>query len=408
MSREAFRDAVPAVLDLKGLRTAPPQSMGAVRILPLVRERFLAEGAALADPPRDLRIGLRGYGDSYAVVEVGGDGPTDPGLKYMSFVPHGLIVSYTEDGSPVAALGGSFGPASEKKDRFVRLMHRMVKQEQGEGATSRFRMLPLHLAMEGFLALHFNGPDILWNQYSQQAIRKGLDPRSERAIRGSWLPGLEEALRTFEILPAQVGVLVFVADALACALVMPHPEDYRRMHTSLLGDFFGDLLREYAILHPHSLPAHAPLDGGAVKTLEDLVRQVARVRADWSEYAALLSAGLLGRAVKVERVRSMGPFRLERFVPLFDPDVECHIGERIVREDGTLEYLKTFRLSAAQVRRAYLLEQLAAAEWNMERAAAALRCTEKDLAQRLVSAGFGFLLKASVLLALPRAGKRRG
>jgi len=88
--------------------------------------------------------------------------------------------------------------------------------------------------------------------------------------------------------------------------------------------------------------------------------------------------------------------------------VECHIGERIVREDGTLEYLKTYRLSAAQVRRAYLLEQLAAAEWNMQRAAAALRCTEKDLAQRLVSAGFGFLLKASVLLALPRAAKRRG
>ena len=39
------------------------------------------------------------------------------------------------------------------------LMHRMVKREPGEGATSRSRMLPLHLAMEGFLALHFNGPE---------------------------------------------------------------------------------------------------------------------------------------------------------------------------------------------------------------------------------------------------------
>jgi len=408
MSREAFGEATPAVLDLKGLRITPPQSMGAVRIVPLVRERFLLESAAVADVPCDLRIGLRDYGDSYAVVEVGRGAPTDPGLKYMSFVPHGLIVSYTEDGSPVAALGGSFGPASEKRSRFVRLMHRMVKQEQGEGATSRFRMLPLHLAMEGFLALHFNGPDILWSEYSRQAISNGLDPRSERAIRGSWLPGLEEALRTFEILPAQVGVLVFVADALACALVVPHPEDYRRMHSSLLDDFFGDLLREYAILYPNPLSAHAPLDGGSVRTLDDLVRQVARVRAEWSGYAELLSAGLLGRAVKVERVRAMGPFRLERFVPLFDPDVECHIGERILREDGTLEYLKTYRLSAAQVRRAYLLEQLAAAEWNMERAAVALRCSAKDLAQRLVSAGFGFLLKPSVLLSLPRAARRRG
>lgn len=408
MSRESFRDASPAVLDLQGLRIAPPQTMGAVRIVPLVRERFLAtSGAAGPDEPRDLRIAARDYGDSIAVVEVGRGEPTGPGLKYMSFVPHGLIVSYTTDGSPVAAQGASFGPTSEtKKGRFVRLMHRMVKQERGEGATSRFRMLPLHLAMEGFLALHFNGPDILWSEYSQQAIRKGLDPRSERAVRGTWLPGLEEALRTFEILPAQVGVLLFVADALACAFVVPHPDDYRRLHGSLLDDFFGELLRDYAILYPHAPSAHAALDGAGVTTLDDLVRRVAQVRADWRAYAELLSAGLLGRAVRVERVRTMGPFRLERFVPVFDPDVECHLGERMVRDDGTLEYLKTYRLSAAQVRRAYLLEQLAASDWSMQVAAASLRCTVPELAQRLVSAGFGFLLKPAVLQSLPRTGRR--
>jgi hypothetical protein len=407
VSREAFRNASPAVLDLQGLRIASPQTMGAVRLVPLVRERFLA--ASRREPagqgePRDLRIAARDYGDALAVVELGREGPGDPGLKYIGFVPHGLIVSYTDDGSPVAALGASFGPASEtRKGRFVRLMHRMVKREPGAGATSRFRMLPLHLAMEGFLALHFNGPDIVWSEYSQQAIRKGLDPRSERVVRGAWLPGLEEALRTFEILPAQVGVLMFVADALACAFVLPHPDDYRSLHTSLLDDFFGDLLRDYAILYPHAPAAHAPLDGAGVQTLDDLVRQVARVQADWRAYAELLSAGLLGRAVNVERVRTMGPFRLERFVPVFDPHVECHIGERMVRDDGTLEYLKTYRLSAAQVRRAYLLEQLAGAEWNLERAAESLRCTVPELGQRLVSAGFGFLLKPAVLQALPRA-----
>ena len=408
MSREAFRDATPATLDLQGLRIAPPQTMGAVRIVPLVRERFLAAGAATGpNAPRDLRITARDYGDSVAVVELGRNAPTDPGLKYVSFVPHGFIVSYTTDGSPVAAQGASFGPASEtRKGRFVRLMHRMVKQEPGVGATARFRMLPLHLAMEGLLALHFNGPDILWSEYSQQAIRKGMDPRSERAVRGTWLPGLEEALRTFEILPAQVGVLLFVADALACAFVVPHPDDYRRLHGSLLHDFFGEILRDYAILYPHAPAAHAPLDGAGVTTLEDLARQVAQVRADWRAYAELLSAGLLGRAVRVERVRTMGPFRLERFVPVFDPDVECHLGERMVREDGTLEYLKTYRLSAAQVRRAYLLDQLAAADWNMALAAEALRCSVTELAQRLVGAGFGFLLSPAVLQSLPRTGRR--
>jgi hypothetical protein len=405
MSRESFRNASPATLDLQGLRIASPQTMGAVRIVPLVRERFL--GATGQHEPRDLRIVARDYGDSLAVVEVGRNAATDPGLKYVSFVPHGFIVSYTTDGSPVAAQGASFGPTSEtKKGRFVRLMHRMVKREPGEGSTSRFRMLPLHLAMEGFLALHFNGPDIIWSEYSQQAIRKGLDPRSERAVRGTWLPGLEEALRTFEILPAQVGVLLFIAEALACAVVLPHPDDYRQLHGSLLEDFFGDLLREYAILYPHAPHVHAPLDGAGVKTLDDLARQVARVRADWRAYAELLSAGLLGRAMRVERVRSMGPFRLERFVPVFDPEVECHIGERMVRDDGTLEYLKTYRLSAAQVRRAYLLDQLAAAEWSLERTAESLGCSLPELARRLVSAGFGYLIKPSVLHALLEAGRR--
>jgi hypothetical protein len=44
---------------------------------------------------------------------------------------------------------------------------------QAQGATSRFRMLPLHLAMEGFLALHFNGPEgrlTLGYQYFQFGV----------------------------------------------------------------------------------------------------------------------------------------------------------------------------------------------------------------------------------------------
>jgi hypothetical protein len=406
MSREAFRAATPATLDLQGLRTGSPQTMGAVRIVPLVRARFVAAAApdqAGAERSGDLRIAARDYGSSLAVVELGRDAPTGPGLKYVSFVPHGLIVSYTTDGSPVAAQGASFGPSAEtRKDRFVRLMHRMVKPERGEGATSRLRLLPLHLAMEGFLALHFNGPDILWSEYSQQAGRRGLDPRTERAVRGTWLPGLEEAVRTFEILPAQVGVLVFIADALACAFVVPHPDDYRRLHGSLLDDFFGELLCTYAILYPHAPPAVAPVDGRRVTTLDELAHQVTRVRADWHAYAELLSAGLLGREVRVERVRTMGPFRLERFVPVFDPDLECHIGERIVRDDGTLEYLKTFRLSAAQVRRAHVLDTLAGAAWNLEAAATALHTTVAGLTQRLVGAGFGYLLKPAVVEALLR------
>jgi DNA-binding NtrC family response regulator len=77
-----------------------------------------------------------------------------------------------------------------------------------------------------------------------------------------------------------------------------------------------------------------------------------------------------------------------------------------VRDDGSLEYLKTYRLSAAQIRRAFLLQQLAAAAWNLDEAARSLDCTLEELARRLVNAGFGYLLKPAVRNALPNALRR--
>jgi hypothetical protein len=402
----ALRNKKRVRLDRKGLVIGSPQMMGAIRIVPLIRPPTSSGASSSSESRHDLRIGMRTY-DSYGVVAVDEAGPTEPGIKYIGFIPHGFVVSYTSDGSPVAALGASFGAANdEKKNRFVRLMHRMVKREQGEGTTSRFRMLPLHLAMEGYLALHFAGPDIVWPEYSKAAIRHGLDPRIERTMRGAWLPGFEEALRTFEIAPHQVGVLVFVAEALATAFVMPHPDDYRRVHRSLLEDFLGELLYHYAILHP-DVPhaAAAAIDPSRVSSLEDLSREIARMRQEYGDYAELLASGLFDHEMDVESVRHMGPFELTRFVPKFELDSDCHIGERIVRDDGTLEYMKTFRLSAAQVRRGYLLEQLAAAQWHLADAAKRLNATDKELASRLVNAGLGHLLNPSVLAGLPKAAR---
>ena len=95
----------------------------------------------------------------------------------------------------------------------------------------------------------------------------------------------------------------------------------------------------------------------------------------------------------------MGPFRLERFLPRFDPEGECHIGERIVRDDGSLEYLKTFRLSTAQIRRGFLLTQLSEAGWNLTEAAVTLRCTPAELVKRIQNAALGYMLKPEVIAA---------
>ena len=60
-------------------------------------------------------------------------------------------------------------------------------------------------------------------------------------------------------------------------------------------------------------------------------------------------------------------------------------------------YLKTFRLSEAQVRRGHLLDRLATHDWHLADTAAELSITEPQLGLRLESAGFGFLLRQDTL-----------
>ncbi len=379
--------SAPADLSGYGLRAGSSQVMGAFRVVPILR----------ASAPGDLRIGIRDY-SAYGLVGVDGR-PHAPGIKYLSYIPHGFVIAHTADGSE-ATLGASLG---EKKPCCVKLHHRMVKREADtDGPTRRFRMLPLHLAMEGFLALHFRGPEILWSDYSEQAARRGLSPRMETSMHGAWIRGFEDALRVFEIHETQVGVMVFIAEALASVFVVSHPDDYRRLHLSLLEDFYGELLYNYAMLYPQKPLAFAHLDQSKVATLDDLEREADRVRGAHRDYTDLLAEGLFGRPMVTERLRTMGPFELDRFTPVFDPNEECHIGERILRKDGTLEYMKTFRLSSAQVRRAYLLSKIAEAEWNLDVAAKALACTYDELVKRLVNAGFGSLVKLHIAKAAMR------
>ncbi|HEU4408987.1 MAG TPA: hypothetical protein VFS43_27250 [Polyangiaceae bacterium] len=380
----------PATLSFEGLALGVPQAMGAFRLVPLLRE-----GA-----PGDLRIAPRHYGRAPAVVGVDSR-PLEPGIKYVSYVPHGLVVASTSDGSE-AAFGAKLGREAGSC-RGVNLLHRMVKGEGSSAAGGQFRMLPLHLALEGFLALHFGGPDVLWGEYSRHAARFGLSPRSERGVSGHGLDGFDEALRVFEIAPSQVGSIVLVADALAAAFVVSHPDDYRRLHRSLLEDFYGELIYRYAILHPETARAEAePIDGARVASLDDLRAELARARRQWADFAALAAGGLAGREVRAERVREAGPFRLERFSTKLHPDEECHIGERIVRADGALEYLKSYRLSAAQVRRGFLLEALAASGWRFDEAAERLGSTRDELARRLQNAGLGYILAPGLLASVLR------
>lgn len=63
---------------------------------------------------------------------------------------------------------------------------------------------------------------------------------------------------------------------------------------------------------------------------------------------------------------------------------------------GQVAYLKTFRLSDAQVRRGYLPHTLADADWQLAAAAAAPGTTADELVRRIRAAGFEALFKAHV------------
>lgn len=403
MSRPALLDK----LTLRGLTLAPSQVWGGVRLVPILRQEVRG----------DLRLAQRRYQEDAMVVSLDGE-LMGAGIKYVSYVPHGLVVSWSDDGSDAAfgtqlgepatgpRRGGgpsAGGPGGASKDgkrvdlgfASVRIAHRMARREDG----NRLRLLPLHLAMEGFLALSFGGPPVAWAEYSRRAISSGLDPRSERAILGSWLPGFDDALRVFEIHQRQVGVLVFIADSLASAFVVSHPEDYAALHRTLLEDFYGDVLAHYGL---YAEPAHmaATIDDAAaaqITSLAELRRALEDLREQWRTFHHDMATDLLGRPIRAERVYRAGPFQLQRFATSFDLGQDNHLGEAIVRDTGELEYLKTYRLSAAQTRRGFLLSKLAEHHWNLDATASALGQRKDELILRLDKAGFGYLLKDHVL-----------
>jgi hypothetical protein len=379
-------------LNLKGLTAAPSQVCGAIRLVPLLRDT----------PCEDVRLGVQHYGNNnYATVQL------PDKTQYSYFVPHGLILRWTNEGCPVVANGGSmnspkgtFGEA--ELPFFARMVQKGKKGKKNEQNVLRF--LPLHLALEGFLALAFGGPDILWKEYSRYAKRNGLGMRSEAVSQGKNIDGLSEALRVFEIHEGQVGIMLFVAEALATVFVVPAPEDYKRLHESLLLDFYGEIIEQYALYYDETIKIDAKLHVENAKNITDIRHALTDLRVRWSDFTQhALANEIWGQEVTPQSVYKPGNLALSRFVTDLNPAHPNHIGEMLTRPDGEMLYLKTFTLSAGATRRAYLLKTLAENEWNLDDAALAFGQTREAFITRLDKAGFGYLLKPDVLAIAHRA-----
>lgn len=393
--------AEPFVVDLAGLRVAPAQTWGAVRLVPLLRD----------EPVRDLRLHPRLHGpDSLSVVRVGRNqranrasaccdeceqcrGP-QLGEVHVAYVPHALVATWTPDQTPVAAAGTQMLESDQiPAEGFeVRVRRRLTRREEPH----QVRFLPLHLAVDGYLSLEFAGPPTRWPEWSRQAFRDGLSPRTEEFRLGDdW--GLEDALRVFEIHPNQCGVVLYTGDQLVAAFVVPHPDDYRMLHPTLVHSLYGAQIQHYATMFPDVPDLVSPLDGTGVRDLADLRRRLDAATESWRDLHTVMAAGLFDAPFHGQPVRRMGRFTLIRFRPAFDPTGENHIGEAISDDEGRLVYLATARLSVAQTKRGYLLSVLAEHDWHLDHTATALGTTRDDLVLRLDRAGFGHLLKPDVV-----------
>lgn len=165
---------------------------------------------------------------------------------------------------------------------------------------------------------------------------------------------LEDALRVFEIYPKQVGVLIFVVEALASVFVVPTPEYYRLLQASLLEDFYGELICQYGLLYNTTFPMDVSVNKSEINDLKTLRLAIEKMRTDWASFQGFMVQGILGRQLQSKIDYNTSPFRLQRFIPDLQLKQENHIGEAITRKDRKLEYLKTFRLSVAQTKRVYL------------------------------------------------------
>jgi hypothetical protein len=360
-------------ISLQGLEIAPSQRWGAVRLVPLIRRQSR----------QDLTLTKRSYQEN-PVVAV--DRAT-----YYAYIPHGLVLHWSDRGEPVVAEGSQLGrPAAKWRSETV--LKKMARRED----KNSLRFLPLHLAMESFIALFMKVPQIAWPEYSRRSLREGFGSHTEYAIGGQSIMDLSEAFRVFEIHEQQVGVLLFVGEALASAFILPNPQDYRALHDTLLQDFYGETFYYYG-LYGQAPALQMEIDTNQVNSLADLQTALQQLRRDWAAAHTMMAGELIDRPIQAERVYQAGPFSLQRFITDLDRIQTNYIGKAIVDDRGSLQYLKIYGLSAAQTRRTYLIQQLSAQGWQLENTAIALNTTPSELLKRIEKAGLSYLFSNQLL-----------
>ncbi len=378
------------IFQKQGLRAASSQVWQGIRLVPLIDPQ----------PVTDLRLFRHKTEADLGIVSVEDD------LAYYAYLPHSYILNWTPAGDPEALSGTQMMKQGGGKDTGkhdgkrwkaapVMQFERMAKKLD----TQHLRFLPQHLGIEGYLHQFFNAPGIDWRDtYRRSAISEGLLPREACVLSGYALEGLETALRIFELHPGQVGLLVFVADALAMICLYPHPSDYAFLHRSLIGDLFAELFWYYSRLDYAVQPLKSEGKSQA-QNWQELKAELQALRGEISDFQTWMAAGLLEIPIETQAVQDLGPYQLLRFVSQLAPNQtqEGHMGELILSQSGKCVYFKSCRLSEAQIQTAWLLQSLEKQLWHLGNTAQALNLSYDQLVLKLLKYDLGRLLKPQII-----------
>jgi hypothetical protein len=378
-------------LALKGVRALPPQALGVMSLVPLAREH----------PIGDLRL------CPIEVLPVGERKLPGAPEHVTHFIPHGVVTGWGERGRPMVAAGTTClatrrgGRTLTAPPRETLIDCAISRRDGGDGV----RLLPLHLTLEGLLYACLGLPPETWSRYAESSRARA--ERNPRAPRGA---ALDAALRTFEPHPGQCGLLLYAADTLVFALVAPCPDDYDRMHRSVVADLLAGTFEFYARQHPASVNGpwfRAEIPGAAVRTLDDLRKAIRLSRRGSFAAEQALSDGLVNAEPVVRSSETAGDWAVRRFTSALVPKAQNFVGEAIVGPRGATAWLTLHRLSDGYTRRAWALASLASANWNLTRLAAEWRGTPAEAETQLREAGFRHVLEVMRVERVVKTLRRR-
>ena len=359
---------------LRELEFGTAQVFGPIEIVPVIRRSIRSDF-------RVLRRMLEGHPFSARV-----DADDQP--RWLC-VPSGVIIDNDDDGRGMASFGAQVLEARRNNVPRARDLARLSRLAARRRSTL-LGFLPDHIGRWGFMLFLYGFPGT-WEEFGGEALERAHLDWLEGMVPGGRVPGLAEALRVFEIVDGQVGAMVWIAGQLASTLVLPHPDDYRALHSSLLGDWYVQSLVQYA----HSwavVPAHYA-SGVASQLAQARPRDVAELRALFErmrERGQTVLDHRLEQALAInlwrDDGRDQGPFKHYRVRSDLSRRGANFIGELIERE-GRVEYLELMNLNHAQSRRAFLLARLQANSWNLEAVAQVERCSVEQLVTRLANIG---------------------